>query len=341
MTTPTPPEPAWQPPGHPQGPPPGQQAGPAPQPGPSQQPWQPPAWSPEQVGRPAPQSPRPLGGSFQVLAAVTQVALGAIIVLNGYVIMLCVRGLQWVDALESGTGNAGDGDELDARILIAALIYAAVSLACAGCFIAWSYTLRRSDRVAPEAMRFGPGWTIGGWFVPILNFVRPFQTTVNLWRGLARPATPHQAPTQPPVPGLVRVWWAAFLVMAIGGRLLIASVQNLQPTLDSARRAFWTEIAADSLNITAAVLAILVVRLITGRALRTQPIPIFGPWHGAAAPASFHPGYPVAPALGPDAGYPPIPGAQPPSGQPGQPQPGPQQWGPRPQQWPPAGPPQP
>lgn len=341
MTTPTPPEPAWQPPGHQPGPLPGLQAGPAPQPGPSQ-PWQPPAWSPEQLGRPAPQSARPLGGSFQVLAAVTQVALGAIIVLNGYMIMLCVRGLQWVDALESGTGSAGEGDELDARILIVALIYAAASLACAGCFIAWSYTLRRSDRVAAEAMRFGPGWTIGGWFVPILNFVRPFQTTIDLWRSLARPATPHQAPAQPPIPGIVRAWWAAFLVMAIGGRLLLASVQNLPSTLDSARQAFWTEIAVDTLNIAAAVLAILVVRLITDRALRTPPIPAFGPWQGPAvpgAPAPFQPGYPVA--FGPDGGQPPIPGAQPPFGQPGQPQTDPHQWGPRPQQWPPSGPPQP
>ena len=93
---------------------------------------------------------------------------------------------------------------------------------------------------------------------------------------------------------------------------------------------------------TVAVLAILVVRLITDRALRTPPIPAFGPWQGPAvpgAPAPFQPGYPVA--FGPDGGQPPIPGAQPPFGQPGQPQTDPHQWGPRPQQWPPSGPPQP
>lgn len=304
MTTPTPGPPPWRP---------DQQA--AWQPGPPQ-----PAPSAA-----APRPVRPLGGSFRGLAALTQVMLGVIVLLGGYVIALSLRGLQLVDALSSGTVSGADGEALDAQIRSASILYTVVFLICAGCFMAWSHTLRRSDRVAPEAMRFVPGWTIGGWFVPVLNFFRPMQTMTDLWRGLARPAVPHQAPVQPPVPGLIRAWWIAFLTMSIVGRLLIASVQNLPATLETARRAFTTEIVVDVLNIVAAVLAILMVRLVTARALRTPPAPAPGqPWQG---PAAFP--YPAGPQAPWQAGAPSYP-----------PQPGPQQWTPPQQQWPPSAPPQ-
>lgn len=323
MTIPTPGQGPWQPSG--------------PQQPPSQPAWQgqpasqgQPAWQGQPTWQPAPsaaqpQLGRPLSNAFRYLAIATYVALGAIIVLGGYVMMLSVRGLQWVEALSSGTGGAVPPDGLTDQFNTASALYLVIFLVSAGCFIAWSYTLRRSDRVAPEAMRFAPGWTIGGWFVPILNFFRPLQVMTDLWRGLARPAVPHQAPGQPPVPGLIGGWWAAFMVMSVGGRLLIASVQSLPSSLETARRAFWAEIGVDALNIVAGVLAILVVRLITERAVRTPPVmsgyaataPMVGqPWQSTAGPgtpapwqpnqptpSTSAPGYPSVPAPGP--GYPP------------------------------------
>ncbi len=292
-------------------------------PTPGQGPWQPsgpqqtpnqPAWQPGPAAAP-PQPGKPLGVAFRYLALATYLALGVIIVLSGYVMLLSARGLQWVEALSSGTGSAVEPSGLTAQFHTASTLYLLSFLACAGCFIAWSYTLRRSDRVAPEAMRFAPGWTIGGWFVPILNFFRPLQTMTDLWRGLARPAVPHQVSGQPPVPGLIGGWWAAFLVMSVGGRMLIISVQNLPSTLETARRAFWAEIAVDTLNIVAGVLAILVVRLITVRAVRTPPVLPGHPWQapmvgqrsqtpaGPGVSAAWQPGQPTPPAYGP--AYPP------------------------------------
>lgn len=292
-------------------------------PTPGQGPWQPsgpqqttnqPAWQPGPPAAP-PQLGKPLGVAFRYLALATYLALGVIIVLSGYVMLLSARGLQWVEALSSGTGSAVEPSGLTAQFHTASTLYLLSFLACAGCFIAWSYTLRRSDRVAPEAMRFAPGWTIGGWFVPILNFFRPLQTMTDLWRGLARPAVPHQVPGQPPLPGLIGGWWAAFLVMSVGGRMLIISVQNLPSTLETARRAFWAEIAVDTLNIVAGVLAILVVRLITVRAVRTPPVLPGHLWQaptggqpsqslaGSGASAPWQLGQPTPPGYGP--GYPP------------------------------------
>ena len=33
-----------------------------------------------------------------------------------------------------------------------------------------------------EGLRFGAGWTVGGWLVPFLNLVRPKQIMNDLWR---------------------------------------------------------------------------------------------------------------------------------------------------------------
>ncbi len=38
------------------------------------------------------------------------------------------------------------------------------------------------DAVAPTERRYGHGWAIGGWFVPILNFWRPMQVVNDVWR---------------------------------------------------------------------------------------------------------------------------------------------------------------
>lgn len=60
--------------------------------------------------------------------------------------------------------------------------------------------------------RFGPGWAIGGWFVPILNLVRPKQVIDDTWRGSRPDADPVTLGTRDPVPWHLHLWWASFLV---------------------------------------------------------------------------------------------------------------------------------
>lgn len=242
---------------------------------------------------------KPLTASFRLVAVATQLALVGIIGLACYLLMLSVEGLGLVTALETGVGRLSEANDLDRRIGTAAIAHDVLYLAISILFISWTYTLRRCDRVAPEAMRHRPGWAIGGWLVPVMNVFRPFQVMSDLWRGLARPPVPHEALTQPPVPRLVPVWWGAFVGLSVMERALLAGTWIRPETLDAARELFQTEILVSAMMIAAAGLAIAVVQRYTSRALRTPPLGVGWAGPGSWAPPQQRDGQPHlgAPAM--------------------------------------------
>lgn len=256
-------------------------------PAPYPAPWHGPSSTPPAPGR-------PLTSGFAAMAVAVQLGLAAVIVISGWVAVLSVRGLLIVQRIQYGDYDAADeASGLMREITVMPVLYAIAYIAAGALFITWLSWLRRSDRVAAEAMRYGPGWAIGGWLIPIVNFFRPYQVLTDLWRGLARPWVPHQAPHQPPTPTLLRVWWGAFLGASIGGRLLYATLQGRPSTLTTARTAFTVEIVVDVATMAAAVLAIMVVRALTARA-KVAP-PVWPAWPQAFGGQVYPPAQPPAP----------------------------------------------
>ncbi len=255
-----------------------------------------PSWQPSPV---APAT-KPLSGSFSFLAIATQLSLVLVAGIAGYILVVSLGGLAMVDAFEAGLGTTAEAEQFDARTRVLAAIANVFYLLTAVLFISWMYTLRTSSAAAPEAMRHGAAWSIVGWIVPILNFFRPYQIMVDLWRGMVRPARPFQAAEQPPVPRLVPIWWASFLVASVGGRIAVASAQSVPNTFDGARQALQTEILVDSASVIGAALAIFVVRMYTTRAKATQAAawaPLPNVWPSSVPPqpgAQFPYGRPSA-----------------------------------------------
>ncbi|MFM7616230.1 MAG: DUF4328 domain-containing protein [Actinomycetes bacterium] len=148
---------------------------------------------------------------------------------------------------------------LAATLTIAALLAVAILVV----LVIWMY---RSARNAVDLGRWdnnlGPGWTIGGWFVPIVNWFAPATLAQSLWRG---------AEAVPPVRGAPRrrsvalgLWWACSLAGGIafsGG----ASV----PDIDTVRTA-QDLYSADSLTIAACVLLAISALLLRGSVLAIQ-----------------------------------------------------------------------
>jgi Domain of unknown function (DUF4328) len=100
-------------------------------------------------------------------------------------------------------------------------------------FLVWfhrAYTNLHALRT--EALRFRAGWAVGGWFVPILNLVRPKQVMNDIWRGSdsGAPATNDSAWHRAPVPALLQLWWAPFLTSWLVDRLLAGSALLYEPT---------------------------------------------------------------------------------------------------------------
>jgi hypothetical protein len=102
--------------------------------------------------------------------------------------------------------TSASASTLDDRVLFATLVYGLLALSLLVLFIIWTYqaaTIVRWRR--PDALRRAPGWAIGGWFVPLANFVLPKQMVDDIWDGAVPPGKPRQTP------GWAHAWWAAFV----------------------------------------------------------------------------------------------------------------------------------
>ncbi|MEY2434067.1 MAG: hypothetical protein QOC92_3792 [Acidimicrobiaceae bacterium] len=204
----------------------------------------------------------------------------------------------------------------------AAVVLGGTSLLAAGVvWIIWQFRHAKNAQILRGNYGLSPGWAIGGWFVPLGNYVLP---QLQLFQA-AKASDPDLPPGQPPsagsAPTIVPIWWVvmdlAWLLFAIGGSTRPSNSELNFSNIDRFVRA--DRIAGFSflLMLIAAVLAIVVVRSLTERQTR--------------ALSGHTPTQPQAPA------YPPQ-GYQPPYQQPP-----PQQWPPPPppppQQWPPPPPP--
>jgi hypothetical protein len=167
-----------------------------------------------------------------------------------------------------GTGEPVTVGELtasDDRQLTIALVQTGLWILTAVFFIAWLHRAYKNLRpLGAELLRFGPGWAIGSWFVPIMNLFRPKQIVNDVWRGSDPALADRVGWIDAPVPFVFTLWWIAYLaaefVGTVAGRLSLAAESTDDYELSSA---FY--IAVDSLSVLAALLAVVVVDMTTAR----------------------------------------------------------------------------
>ena len=122
-----------------------------------------------------------------------------------YVLYVDQEILAFVDELRLRPDSVveADGARID-RLMIFSSLELLPWLVTGILFVIWTYTLHHSARMDRSVLRHGSGWAIGGWFVPVLNFWRPFQVVLDVRRGATGDA-------DLPVTRTLGWWWATFL----------------------------------------------------------------------------------------------------------------------------------
>ena len=143
-----------------------------------------------------------------------------------------------------------------------------VSAAVLVLLIVWAF---RSAHNALAAGRTGarqsPGWVIAGWLVPLVNLVVPYQVMSDLWRSSEPDAARGDEWRTRGPSSLVMGWWMLWVVgglaVAIGacmGLIGDFAAADVRPLL----------LAGHLGQAVASVLAVIVVRTITGRQTTRQ-----------------------------------------------------------------------
>jgi len=171
--------------------------------------------------------------------------------------------LEWrlLERFEHGEAvTLAEADANDARQALMGWLQLGALAVGAVFFIRWFH--RAYANLFPlgaKDLRFGSGWAIGAWFVPILNLVRPKQIANDIWRG-SDPDAPLDQGTEwrgRSYSGLLSYWWVAFLAAGWIGTAALSTLDG--ETAAELQRVTLGWIVADSLDAVAAVLAILVV----------------------------------------------------------------------------------
>lgn len=154
----------------------------------------------------------------------------------------------------------------DSVTVVAALVLTATHLAVLVILIVWIYQAHHSDRMDPVRLEHKSGWAIGGWFVPFLNLVRPYQMVEDVRRG-SRSAFG--------MPSNVALWWWLSVVGAaitdrVTATFLTSDAAPGEEALSALARANFSDTVASALWVAASILGILMVRSVT-QLLRESP----------------------------------------------------------------------
>lgn len=134
-------------------------------------------------------------------------------------------------------------------------------LATSVLFILWFHRARRNAEVFESGVqRMGPGWAVGGWFVPVANLWFPYRVACGIWEASARPhpdggwRTVHKT--------TLNLWWGGWILSLLASRIAVSRWNRAQEP-EQVSDAAALVAAADALDLVAAVLAIVFVRAVT------------------------------------------------------------------------------
>lgn len=115
----------------------------------------------------------------------------------------------------AGEPGVGVADLVSADNLAMGAVWLAflALVAAATVFLTWLWRTRlNAERLCRAEHRWSRGWTVGAWFVPVVNLWFPRQVVDDIWR-TSRPGVPedtYRADVLPSSP-LVSTWWYAML----------------------------------------------------------------------------------------------------------------------------------
>jgi len=149
----------------------------------------------------------------------------------------------------------------DSRQQTIGILQVAAFLATAIAFLIWIHRAHRNvPALGATDLKYSSRWAVGGFFVPFVNLVHPFQVVKEIWR-VSDPASLNGT-NDTKTPPIVGWWWGLFLVSGFFSSAVDPMVRHGAEKLSDVISASWLMLFSDVLAVPPAILAILVVRTI-------------------------------------------------------------------------------
>jgi hypothetical protein len=132
-------------------------------------------------------------------------------------------------------------------------------------FLVWVHRAYRNlSALGATGLKYSTRWAVVGFFVPFLNFVRPFQVMTEIWKAsdpiVSVGSSWHGSPSTP----IIGQWWASYLASGVIGSFSF-SIAKQGATIDTLLTTSWGLLIADMTSVIAALLAINMIKHINTR----------------------------------------------------------------------------
>jgi multisubunit Na+/H+ antiporter MnhC subunit len=191
------------------------------------------------------------------------IALTAVLII-GVLNHLRVLGDKEIGGLVLDTDAVNDANALPAAMII---LSGLVGLATFVLLIIWLYrAAKNNEALGRQNPRLGPGWAIGGWFIPIAWWVIPFIVLDDVWRG-SDPSIPRGDPNwrRSSTMGAIWAWLVTAVIFTIPSAIATSTGDVRADEPEKVRRDDILRIIGAVGAIVAAALAIVVTRRIAAR----------------------------------------------------------------------------
>jgi hypothetical protein len=134
----------------------------------------------------------------------------------GISILSMLSDFMQMTLLSAGSFSQAKAESNDIRQRIIGLLYLATFIVTGITFLKWIYRANSNCHgFGAQGMKFSPGWSIGCYFIPILNFYRPYQAMKEIWRVSKNPSNWQKERGS----ALLGWWFGLWLISAFVGQL--------------------------------------------------------------------------------------------------------------------------
>ena len=161
-------------------------------------------------------------------------------------------------SLLSRVYTAAEGESNDARQQLLATVYLVILIATAIPFLRWIHRANFNCRgFGANDLTHTPGWSVGWFFVPFMNLVRPYQAMKEIWQASHNPRDWRTQPGSP----ILRWWWGLWLASGLIGQISFRTSMHAE-TVDDLKTNTLIAIGANVVSIALCLVAIAMDRRI-------------------------------------------------------------------------------
>ena len=166
-------------------------------------------------------------------------------------------------------------------ILLDLLVYAVAGVAV----VVLLYQMAANGAaIVPLAARHKSHWAITSWFIPFLNFVRPYSMVKQIWE-TSRTNQPNDH--YETIPGYFKLWWGLFLATTLGGPIAPTVPADGPVSMNDFANEAIGQLILNLLTVGAGVTFLLVLRAL----VRRQEQAIVDPWTVGKRPSPEAPAF--------------------------------------------------